>query len=129
MDGPAPPAAMTELTRVRVGSGARVGVMVGPLLLVAVLGLALFGGRPASKASGPAPIGAAPLATADAVPSAVVATVAATPMLPATAYVPWPAIPRLESVAAARGGRVPFAVPTIARGRSARRAPSAPYER
>ncbi|HEY8990044.1 MAG TPA: hypothetical protein VIM39_13545 [Candidatus Limnocylindrales bacterium] len=120
---------MTELTRVRVGSGARVGVMVGPLLLVAVLGLALFGGRPASKASGPAPIGAAPLATADAVPSAVAAPVVAIPRSPAIVYIPWPAIPRLESIAAARFGRVPFAVPTIARGRSARRAPSAPYER
>jgi hypothetical protein len=129
MTSPAPTAPMTELTRVRAGSGARVGVVLGPLVLIAVVGLAIVGGRPGSEAGTPAPIDAVSGVSVDSVPSAVVATVVATPMLPATAYIPWPAIPRLESLAAARVGHVPFAVPTIARGRSSRRAPSAPYER
>ena len=129
MTSPAPTTPMTELTRVRAGSGARLGVVLGPLVLIAVVGLAIFGGRPRSEPGTPAPIDAVLGVSVDSVPSAVVATVVATPMLPATVYIPWPAIPRLESLAAARVGHVPFAVPTIARGRSARRAPSAPYER
>ena len=129
MNGPAPTAPMTELTRVRAGSGARVGIVLGPLVLIAVVGLAIFGGRPGSEPGTPAPIDAVRGVSAAAMPSAVASPVVAMPRSPATVYIPWPAIPRLESMAAPRVGHVPFAVPTIARGRSARRAPSAPYER
>jgi len=129
MNGPAPTAPMTELTRVRAGSGARVGIVLGPLVLIGVVGLAIFGGRSGVGPGTPAPIDAVRGVSAAAMPSAVASPVVAMPRSPATVYIPWPAIPRLESMAAARVGHVPFAVPTIARGRSARRAPSAPYER
>src|ERR1700675_4539150 len=124
MTSPAPTAPMTELTRVRAGSGARVGVVLGPLVLIAVVGLAIFGGRPGSEPGTPAPIDAVRGVSVDSVPSAVVATVVATPMLPATAYIPWPAIPRLESMHTAALGHLPFAVPTVTWSRAARRAPS-----
>jgi hypothetical protein len=129
MTGPAGTAAMTELHPVRAGSGGRLGVILGPLALAAVVGLAIFGGRPASESIEPGQIGAASVPALAAMPSAVASPVVAMPRSPATVYIPWPAIPRLESMAAARVGHVPFAVPTIASGRSARRAPSAPYER
>jgi hypothetical protein len=129
MNGPAPTAAMTELTPVRAGSGGRLGVILGPLALAAVVGLAIFGGRPAPESIQPGQIGTAAAAAPAAVPFAVASPVVTVPRSPATVYIPWPAIPRLESMAAARVGHVPFAVPTIARGRSSRRAPSAPYER
>ena len=51
-----------EFTTTRVGSGARLPVVIVPLALVAVIGLGVVGGRAPSEAVGPA---AAPLAAPD----------------------------------------------------------------
>jgi hypothetical protein len=111
VDRPAPSAA-TELTRVRTDSGAPVAFLTVALTLVVVVGLAILGGHAAAE---PAIQAAAPLATRTA---AATTTVAAPTPLWITAYVPWPAIPRLESLRATRNGRLPLLLPWVAGARS-----------
>jgi hypothetical protein len=117
MDTPAP-AAATELTRVRRDSGAPVAAVTVALTLVVVVGLAILGGRTAAKP--PIQAAAGPLASRAAVARTTVA--APTPAW-ITAYVPWPAIPRLESLRATRNGRLPILLPWIAGARSSHQLP------
>jgi hypothetical protein len=110
VDRPAPSAA-TELTRVRTDSGAPVAFLTVALTLVVVVGLAILGGHAAAE---PAIQAAAPLATR----TAEMAKVVVTPAPRVAVYVPWPAIPRLESLRATRNGRLPLLLPWVAGARS-----------
>jgi hypothetical protein len=68
--------AAAEFQPTRVGSGARVGVVVVPLLLVGVVGLGILGGRSVVGPKVDAPVAAAPK----------------------TVYIPWQAPRRTWSV-------------------------------
>jgi hypothetical protein len=117
MDTPAP-AAATELTLVRRDSGAPVAAVTVALTLVVVVGLAIVGGR--SRAEPAIQVAAVPLAS-----QMVIAPATAAPPTQRwiVNYVPWPAIPRLETVRATRNGRLPLLLPWIAGARSSHQLP------
>ena len=117
MDTPAP-AAATELTLVRRDSGAPVAAVAVALTLVVVVGLAILGGR--STAEPATQVAAAPLVSR----TVAAATTAAAPTQRwIVNYVPWPAIPRLETLRATRNGRLPLLLPWVAGARSSHQLP------
>jgi hypothetical protein len=112
MDTPAP-ASATELTLVQRDSGAPAAAVTVALTLVVVVGLAIVGGR--STVEPAIQVAAAPLASR----MVTTPTTAAPPTQRwIVNYVPWPAIPRLETLRATRNGRLPLLLPWIAGARS-----------
>jgi hypothetical protein len=88
----------TDVTPVRPGRSGRVSVIAGPLVLGAVVALAVVGGRlPRETASERT---AAAAVTAKSAPSHVVAP---TPTSRAV-HIPWPEIPRRSPIIEAGGG-------------------------
>jgi hypothetical protein len=117
MDTPAP-AAATELTLVRRDSGAPVAAVTVALTLVVVVGLAILGGHSAAEPA--IQVAAGPLASRSVTAPATVAAPAPRWIVN---YVPWPAIPRLESLRATRNGRLPILLPWTAGARSTHQLP------
>jgi hypothetical protein len=98
VDSGTPAELTTEVTPVRPGRGGRVFVIAGPLVLGAVVALAVFGGRlPQDTASGRTAAAAVPAKPA---PSDVVASSPTS----RTVYIPWPAIPHRSPAIEAGGG-------------------------
>ncbi len=98
MDSGTPAELTTDVTPVRPGRSGRVFVIAGPLVLGAVVALAVVGGRlPRDTASGRTAAAAVP---AQPAPSDVVAPTSTSRAV----YIPWPAIPRRSPIIEA-GGR------------------------